>query len=47
MGVVYVIIALGIGFVAGALVWRKNAKKLGELEAKAKAKGKELTDLVK
>jgi len=46
MIVLYLLIALAIGFAAGAFVWRKNAKKFDALEAKAKAKGKSLLDFI-
>jgi gas vesicle protein len=36
-----------IGFVAGMLVWRNNAKKFSKIEADAKAKGKSVDDWVK
>ena len=44
--IVAVVFGVG-GFIAGLLVYRKNAKKFSDLEAAAKAKGKSVEDIVK
>jgi hypothetical protein len=39
-------LTLVVAFVAGLLVYRNNAKKFKDLEAKAKEQGKSLSDLI-
>jgi len=45
--IIFWIATIVVAFVSGLLVYRHNAKKFAELEAKARAKGKTVEELVK
>ncbi len=44
--VLVAVVCLGLGFVAGVLVWRNNAKRFSEFEAEARRRGKDLSDIL-
>jgi len=47
IGFICLVVGLIVGFIAGVLVYRNNAKKFKELEVLAKAKGKSIQDLLR